>query len=344
MSLRTSPWPRSHKPWPPHYRQAKVTTPFEVQPTLANVLSIRRARVLAAVGALFLLTHILYRSHETLVATPESLRPECQLEEQPFEIFAIDWSAFAYIQYVTNSAYLCNSVMLFEVLHRLGSKADRVMMYPSYMVDPDATHGDTEDARLILKARDEYDVRLVPITIKHRDSADPTWADSYTKLLAFNQTAYKRVLSLDSDSTILQPMDELFLLPSCPVAMPRAYWLYPEESILSSQVMLIQPSTVEFERIMGEIDTAGQDDYDMEIANELYRDSALVLPHRPYNLLTGEFGNDDHVGYLGSDREEWDPVAVYNEAKFVHFSDWPVPKPWLPSPDGVWLKKQPKCS
>jgi alpha-N-acetylglucosamine transferase len=151
------------------------------------------------------------------------------------------------------------------------------------------------------------------------------------------------VLSLDSDSIILQPMDELFLLPSCPVAMPRAYWLYPELT-LSSQVMLIQPSNVEFERIMGEIDNAGQDDYDMEIANELYKDSALILPHRPYNLLTGEFGRDDHVGYLGSDREEWDPVAVYNEAKFIHFSDWPVPKPWLPSPEGIRLKKQPKCS
>jgi len=52
-----------------------------------------------------------------------------------------------------------------------------------------------------------------------------TWSDSYTKLLAFNQTQYDRVLSLDSDSTVLKPMDELFLLPDCPVAMPRAYWL-----------------------------------------------------------------------------------------------------------------------
>ncbi len=37
----------------------------------------------------------------------------------------VNWSRFAYVQYVTNSAYLCNSVMLFETLHRLGSKADR---------------------------------------------------------------------------------------------------------------------------------------------------------------------------------------------------------------------------
>lgn len=30
------------------------------------------------------------------------------------------------------------------------------------------------------------------------------WAKSYTKLLAFNQTEYDRVLNLDSDATISQ--------------------------------------------------------------------------------------------------------------------------------------------
>lgn len=35
-------------------------------------------------------------------------------------------------------------------------------------------------------------------------TAIATWAESYTKLLAFNQTQYDRVLSLDSDSTVLQ--------------------------------------------------------------------------------------------------------------------------------------------
>ena len=33
---------------------------------------------------------------------------------------------------------------------------------------------------------------------------EATWAESYTKLLAFNQTQYDRVLNLDSDSTVLQ--------------------------------------------------------------------------------------------------------------------------------------------
>ncbi|WAO89050.1 Glucose N-acetyltransferase 1 [Fusarium falciforme] len=253
----------------------------------------------------------------------------------------VDWSRFAYTQYVTNSEYLCNSVMFFESLHRLSSKADRVMMFPSRMLKGE--DDESSDARLLIKARDSYNVKLVPITIQHRDNADSTWADSFTKLLAFNQTQYSRVLSIDSDSMLLQPMDELFLLPSVPVAMPRAYWLWPDKEILSSQVVLIEPSDVEFKRIQDKIQAASGDDYDMEIVNYLYRESALVLPHRRYDLLTGEFRGDNHSKYLGSDVEVWDPAAAYSEAKLVHFSDWPLPKPWLPTPEDVRIKIQPDC-
>lgn len=154
-------------------------------------------------------------------------------------------------------------------------------------------------------------------------------------------------------------MDELFLLPSHPVAMPRAYWLKPEDRVLSSQLVLIQPSKFEFDRIMEAIKTAKSNDYDMEIVNDLYKDSALILPHRPYDLLTGEFRGKNHKAYLGNALEKWDPYDVFHEAKFLHFSDWPVPKvrgpcvvyyhvlivsqPWLPAPKQVLEDKQPKC-
>ncbi|KAG5751052.1 hypothetical protein H9Q70_006277 [Fusarium xylarioides] len=257
-----------------------------------------------------------------------------------------DWSRFAYIQYVTNEDYLCNSVMIFEALHRLGSKADRLLMYPQEMLDPEAEYASSHGGKLLIRARDEYNVTLQPIEIQHRNGQDETWADSFTKLLAFNQTQYERVLSLDSDSTVLQHMDELFELPPCPVAMPRAYWLYndnPPKKILSSQLMLIQPDEVEFERIVQKMNSIGPNDYDMEIVNSLYLDSALILPHRKYDMLTAEFRAKDHSAYLGSEREHWDPNAVLNEAKFVHFSDWPVPKPWINDPE-VRLQNQPDCA
>ncbi|GKT65794.1 glucose N-acetyltransferase [Colletotrichum tofieldiae] len=125
--------------------------------------------------------------------------------------------------------------------------------------------------------------------------------------------------------------------------MPRAYWLYPEKEILSSQIMLVTPSTAEFARIKAKIDSAGKNDYDMEIVNTLYRDSALILPHRPYDLLTRTIGGDHTQKYLGNDEEAFDAVAVYNEAKLLHFSDWPLHKPWLDSPPDLVQASQPKC-
>lgn len=123
-------------------------------------------------------------------------------------------------------------------------------------------------------------------------------------------------------------MDELFLLPPSPMAAARAYWLDPEKRVRSAQLMLVQPSEFEFNRVMSAIDAAGKNEYDMEVINTLYGDSCIVLPHRPYNLLTGEFKSkpSNHAKYLGSSEEVWDGKKIMSEAKYLHFSDWPVPK------------------
>lgn len=287
----------------------------------------------------------------------------------------VHWSRFAYAQYVTGGLYLCNSVMFFERLARFKSRADRVLMYPSFMLeDVNAEESEMNDARLLIKARDEYGVKLVPITVQRRPSGDGklvhlcfplfsyplppylilanpvavTWQDSFTKLLVFNQTEYDRVLILDSDSTLLQHMDELFLVqPFNSIAMPRAYWL-GDGLTLSSQLMLIRPSEAEFARVQARIAEATTSEYDMEIVNALYAEEALVLPHRPYNLLSAEFRRGSgpggsHAPYLGSSGERWNPVAAYNEAKYVHFSDWPLPKPWKIVDEETMAEHQPTC-
>ncbi|KYK56312.1 putative glucose n-acetyltransferase protein [Drechmeria coniospora] len=314
--------------------------------SLLTIACSRRFRLLTAAAAATGLFLWLLLNHTSPAKVPDwsALGWKAGSDNSPpDQIDHTIWSRFAYVQYVTNSAYLCNSVMIFETLHRLGSKADRVMMYPSNMMDPAATGASTPDGELLIKARDQYGVRLSPISVHHRDSEEGTWADSFTKLLAFNQTDYSRVLVLDSDAVVLQLMDELFLLPPCTAAMPRAYWLHPDKKILTSLLMLIEPNVVEFSRVMDKIESAGRNDYDMEIVNDLYIDSAMVLPHRRYAMLSAEFRSDGHALYLGSDREVWDPVAAYNEAKIIHFSDWPVAKPWLPTPAEVIQKYEPKC-
>lgn len=138
-------------------------------------------------------------------------------------------------------------------------------------------------------------------------------------------------------------MDELFLLPSTPVAMPRAYWLKPEDNILSSQLVLIEPSDSEFLRINKAIKEKEEQDFDMEIVNNLYKHNCFVLPHRPYNLLSGEFRGHNHSRYLGSDTEAWDPERILAEVKLLHFSDWPYPKPWIKASDGQTKDRMPTC-
>ena len=127
-------------------------------------------------------------------------------------------------------------------------------------------------------------------------------------------------------------MDELFLLPPCPVAIPRAYWLDPNNRVMTTYFMLIQPSRLEFDRILEAIKSSDTSDYDMEIVNSIYKDNALILPHRPYTLLTGEFRGKEHTSYLGNSHEVWNPEKILSEAKTVHFSDWPVPKVCYSSP------------
>lgn len=141
------------------------------------------------------------------------------------------------------------------------------------------------------------------------------------------------MLALDSDATLLQHMDELFLLPPTPIAMPRAYWLLPDHpsgsNQLTSSVLLLEPSQHEFERIEAAIVGAGERDFDMEILNRLYNRTALVLPHKPYFMVTGELRHNESVGhddYLGGGLQ-WDSRQVRKEAKYIHFSDWPMPKP-----------------
>lgn len=169
---------------------------------------------------------------------------------------------------------------------------------------------------------------------------------------AFGIVEYDRVIHLDSDMTLLQHMDELFFLPAATIAMPRAYWLLPHTRTLSSLLAVIEPSYREYAALSSYIKPAqaGQIElnltdtrYDMELLNDRYGDNALVLPHRPYGLISGEFRTKNHRTYLGNDHEAWNPDLALSEAKFVHFSDWPLPKPWVMWPQEVLAKVQPVC-
>ncbi|KAJ9648594.1 hypothetical protein H2199_001449 [Coniosporium tulheliwenetii] len=262
-----------------------------------------------------------------------------------FQHEAVDWSRYAYSQYATDSAYLCNSVMVFEALHRLGSRADRILFYPKEW-DTVVSSSKDRDSQLLVMARDKYKVKLIPteipsIKISTNDTTTTTWTHSIGKFLAFSQTQYTRILHLDSDITLLKSLDTLFFLPSAPVALPRAYWMDASPKPLTSLLVLLEPSQHEYNALMsaaagvaprrgevGAVRAAGEAraagaaaKYDMELLNDRYADSALILPHRPLFLLTGDLAS----------------------ASLIHFSDWPLPKPWIMWPQGQLAEMVPRC-
>ncbi|KAL4887890.1 nucleotide-diphospho-sugar transferase [Aspergillus ambiguus] len=265
----------------------------------------------------------------------------------------VDWSRYAYSQYATSSAYLCNAVMVFESLQRLGSRAQRVLFYPENW-DVAVESSQDRDSQLLQMAAETYNVMLIPVDDEMMEAgagAGESWDKSITKLLVFGETEFERVIHLDSDVTVLQNLDELFFLPPTTAAMPRAYWQLPETRQLSSLMVVVEPSYREYTALMeaalpalhGQVDVNTSAKYDMELLNDRYGDSALVLPHRQYGLVTGEFRADDHTAFLGNNYEVWDPDRVIAEAKLVHFSDWPLPKPWVMWPQKLLAEMLPKC-
>lgn len=74
----------------------------------------------------------------------------------------VDWSRYAYTQYATSETYLCNSVMVFEALHRLGSRADRVLFYPDeWDLIMEGDYART--SQLLITAKEKYNVQLMAV-------------------------------------------------------------------------------------------------------------------------------------------------------------------------------------
>jgi len=68
--------------------------------------------------------------------------------------------------------------------------------------------------------------------------------------------------------------------------------------------------------------------FDMDVMNDLYKHQCLVLPNE-YDFLSGELRETNHTNYLGNRLVPWNATAELSKAYYVHFSDFPTPKPWL---------------
>jgi hypothetical protein len=113
----------------------------------------------------------------------------------------------------------------------------------------------------------------------------------------------KRVIVLDSDQLILKPLDVLFHTDGLDVdlAAPRAYWIAKE--MFSTAFMVITLSDRSWRKVQTALENIRLEQYDMDIANEVFGDEALMLP--------GQF------------------VALNS-----HWEDWNLPR-WFHGPDAV---------
>ncbi|CUA68956.1 Glucose N-acetyltransferase 1 [Rhizoctonia solani] len=226
-------------------------------------------------------------------------------------------------------------------LRQFDVAAELALIYPKSWINQYPPGSTNPIRRMLERAHNEYQVNLHPMELWSTGRGDHTWANSLTKLHIFGLTNYTRIVYLDSDGIVLNNLDHLFLAPQSQIALPRAYWL--EQGKLASHIMLVTPSDTLMNRVRGMANVING--FDMEVINKISSSSALILPHRRYALLTGEFRKTDHSSYLSDEGPdgEWNPQAELSNAFFVHFSDWPLPKPWIKAGANLVESTQPAC-
>lgn len=335
-------------------------------------------------AALLIITFLYYHYHNrsSVSSNPSAIELFPYLAHK-----SIDWSSFAYTSYATSNAYLCNSLLLFDALHRYGSKADRVLFYPDFW-DTQISGPSDRESQLLIIARDTYNVKLMPVDMDagglDEDAEDEDgWGGEgvgntnpggglgrdVIRFLAWDQTQYDRVIHLDSDVTLQRHLDELFLLPKTPIAMPRAYWSSsssltssdPSSKItnnhyrihLSPRLILLEPSRETYNLVtsLGKPDQKQPVASDSALYTSLFAPSALILPHQVYMFPVSELRTSDHSPFFGSfpssslttTTPTWDIESILSSAAVIHFLDNPFPKPWIMWPREMLAEEMPIC-
>lgn len=150
-------------------------------------------------------------------------------------------------------------------------------------------------------------LKLIPADILSTSKGDSAWAASLTKVNAFRLTSYSHVLYFHPDSLVLNTMDHYSLAPMPRFAVPRAYWpgasLKPlAEQALCSHIMLLQPDLCYYTAIMNE--TQRSPDFGTEVVNHLFKNLAMIMPHRRLALLTGKVRTRSHADYMMEEPNE----------------------------------------
>jgi hypothetical protein len=200
----------------------------------------------------------------------------------------------AYVFYATDDSYACSVLINIRRLKKTFKTKYKIRVLVSPMI---TQFYRTKMTELGAKVTEHEPPAEHPDSIQY-------YQYCLLKLLAFKMhqidTTLKRVLVLDGDQLILQNLDPVFDLPSVDLAAPRAYWIGrtgtgassnrqgkpselarrspSAEPLLTSTFMLIEPSDRLWGKVQAKLDHMTKNVFDMDIVNDLFEPSALLLP------------------------------------------------------------------
>ena len=192
-------------------------------------------------------------------------------------------SPFAYVFYATEPEYACSVLVNIERLNSNFATRNRIII----LVKPDLPPK-------YLTAFTSQNATVIPYEPPPLAGDGGTYyQDVLLKLVAFRLHHYipslKRILVLDADQIILQSIDHVFHLPAVDLAAPRAYWL---EDGFTSAFLLISLSDRVWNGISRGLDTIPPNTFDMDLVNEIFRKTLLVLPG-DYATLNSHWETND---------------------------------------------------
>lgn len=210
-------------------------------------------------------------------------------------------SPFAYVFYATQSDYACSVLVNIDRLQNLFNTSHRIIV----LVRPDL-------ASSYLTAFTRLNATVIPYSPPElRDEQIGYYHDVLLKLVAFRLHHYipslKRILVLDSDQLILQSLDHVFDLPPVDVAAPRAYW-GQEGTGFTSAFLLVSLSDRVWDRMTQELGTIKQNVFDMDLVNNMFKQTVLMLPG-DYATLNSHWETNDIPSWWMGDT----PVLPYTQ-------------------------------
>ncbi|KAK5781946.1 glucose N-acetyltransferase PWA37_000713 [Arxiozyma heterogenica] len=142
----------------------------------------------------------------------------------------IDWDRYAYVNYVAERDYLCNTLIMFKMLKEdYKTKAKLVLLITTDVVSS------VEGSSALLDKIKELDNDQVIVKFMEpisKEDDQTTWKNSLSKLEIFNLTEYERIIYLDNDANLNGNLDELFFLPDyVKFAATVTYWNLKESDL-----------------------------------------------------------------------------------------------------------------